>query len=381
MTPAQTFKNTLIILLTLASAFVLLNGARILLVLFIAIIVASALRPLVDSMSRRRIPNGLSILAVYLLVGTVVLLLALVVLPPVANQVMFYFEDEGRLAYRIIQAQRWFEGVISDVTANDSVSLVPADDIREAVSNFNRQIQRAIPSVVDNLGATLGDFILIFVIGAYWLTSHARATEFAMQLSPPGNRERTRNIIDEIEAALGGYVRGVFIVATVSGVLNFIPLMLLNVPNAITIAFGIGLTTTIPMIGGLLGVVLALLLTLVAAPQYLLTVFVVAFVVQQLESYFFSPRIMSTRVDMEPLLVILYTTMGFVIFGVVGALIAVPVMKTIHILLTHLVIAPYQETNQPYELEEGLPVFRTDVIQSVARPDAPDKGEIITPST
>ncbi|NJL94050.1 MAG: AI-2E family transporter [Anaerolineae bacterium] len=142
--------------------------------------------------------------------------------------------------------------------------------------------------------------------------------------------------------------------------LNFLAMAVLGVPNAAILAFIIGLTTTIPMIGGVLGGVLAVLITLMAAPEHTLAVALIAFLVQQFEGNILAPRVMSQRVGLEPLLVIVYTAVGFVMFGVVGALIAVPIMKTVHILLVHLVIEPYTDSLRSVRTEEGLPVIREE---------------------
>jgi predicted PurR-regulated permease PerM len=217
-----------------------------------------------------------------------------------------------------------------------------------------------MPSLLDDLGTTLGDAILIFVMGVYWLTSHERATGFIMQLSPPRYRATVGQAVDEIESTLGGYVRGVTLISVIVGLLNFSAMQLLGVPNAITLAFISAITTTIPMIGGLIGVVLALLLTLVIAPEYVIVVIVIAFVIQQIEAYILGPRIMSNSVGLDPLLVIVYTAIGFVMFGVVGALIAVPIMGAIHILVTHFVIKPYQDSIRQFQMEQGVPILTVD---------------------
>lgn len=101
---------------------------------------------------------------------------------------------------------------------------------------------------------------------------------------------------------------------------------------------------------------------MVAAPQYVIGVVGIAFIIQQIEAYYLAPRIMAEQANLDPLLVIVYTAIGFVIFGIVGALVAVPVMSAVHILLLHLVIEPYaQSLRQVHNIrEEGLPVMKAE---------------------
>lgn len=367
MTTGQVFRGTLIILLTLIAAYMVIMSIHIIIVLFIAIIIASAVRPAITGLTRRHVPPALAIVSVYLTIAVVIVTLLVAVFPPVVNQVAQYLDNEGRLAYRIITAQRWVEATISDVTQNE-VSLVAPEEIRSAVTSFVGQIRRAMPSMLDDIGTTLGDAILIFVMGAYWLTSHERATSFISQISPPRYRTTVGLAVEEIESTLGGYVRGMALISLIVGLLNFVAMQLLGVPNAVTLAFIIAITTTIPMIGGLIGVVLALLLTLVVAPQYVIVVIVIAFIVQQIEAYVLGPRIMSNSVGLDPLLVIVYTAIGFVMFGIVGALIAVPIMGAIHILVTRFIITPYQESIRQFQMEQGLPVLTVDTASAIRAP-------------
>src|SRR5258708_9446750 len=90
MTAQQTFRNTLIVLATLAGAYVLYTSARILIVLLVAIIVAAAARPAVLVLKNRRLSEGSSILVVYLLIALALFVLAAAVLPPTAQQISRY---------------------------------------------------------------------------------------------------------------------------------------------------------------------------------------------------------------------------------------------------------------------------------------------------
>ncbi len=343
MTPQQVFKSTLIILLMLVCAYVLVISARILIVLIVAIIVASAVRPLVTGLSHWHIPHGASIALVYLALAGCLVILTVAIIPPIVNQVAQYMENDSRLAFQIIQAQRWVEEKISNVTKDD-VSLVAPDEIRKAVSDSVSRLRRVIPSMLDDLGGTLGDAVLIFVMGAYWLTSHEKATDFLTQLVSPRQQTKTQRMVNEIESMMGGYVRGIIVIASLVGILNFVPMQLLGVPNALSLSFIIAIMTTIPMIGGLIGGLVATFLTIISAPvQFVPAVFLIFIIVQQIENYFLTPRMMANRARLDSLLVIVYTAIGFVMFGIVGALIAVPIMGAVHILLERLVIEPRLE--------------------------------------
>lgn len=365
MTGTQIFRGVLIILLTLVGAYILLLSIRVILVLLIAVIIASAVRPVVKGLTRSGVPESVAIVLVYVLLAFGITGVALAVFPPIVNQFAKYIEDDSELSSHVIRAQTRLENGLEDIT-NEEVNLMEPEDIQAHVHDFVTEARDLTPSLLDDIGTTLGEAILIFVMGVYWLTSHEKALNFLTQLSPLRHREKVLNIVSEIETTMGAYVRGVVIVSSTVGILNFIVLFLLGVPGALNLAAIIAVTTTIPMIGGFLGGVMAIFMVLVTAPDYLLVVVITFLVIQQIENYVLTPRIISSQVQLDPLLVIVYTAIGFVMFGIVGALIAVPVMGTVHILLTHTIIEPHKKNIRVFETQDGLPVVRVDE-QEVAR--------------
>jgi predicted PurR-regulated permease PerM len=101
-------------------------------------------------------------------------------------------------------------------------------------------------------------------------------------------------------------------------------------------------------------------MTLLSAPDYVPLVLITFLTIQQIENYILSPRIISTHVQLDSLLVIVYTAIGFVMFGIVGALIAVPIMGTVHILLTHIVIEPHKRKIQTFQTQNGIPIVQSN---------------------
>jgi predicted PurR-regulated permease PerM len=212
--------------------------------------------------------------------------------------------------------------------------------------------------VLNNAGGIAGDVILIFVIGVYWLTSREKAIEFAQRLSPSTYKGMVDDVINEIESTMGNFVRGVVTVGSLVGLLNFIPDFLLGVPNALLVAMIVGITTVVPMVGGLIGGITVVTLTLLISPYHALIVLAVFLIVQQIENNVLAPRILSGKVGLDPLLVIVYTSIGLVMGGVLGAVLAVPVMATIHVMLKHFVLQPYQEEVNDFSTEGGIPLIK-----------------------
>lgn len=356
MSSQQVFRNTVIILATLALAYVLVLSVRIFVVVLIAILIASALRPPIVRLMRWRVPQGLAILLVYsLLLGLIVTLLV-GVLPPVFSQISRYIENDWQLSSRIIAAQNWFlDFANNNMGAN--VRPVDPEEIQLSVSRLVDEFTLSVPRLMAELGGVVGEGILAFVIGVYWLTSRDSAVNFVLQLFPIRHREDVKATILEIETSLGNYVRGVVLVASFVGIANFTILALLRVPNAATLGFIIGVTTMLPVIGGFLGGGLATILALLVNPLHAVITFATFVGVQQIETHVLTPRVMSRSVGIDPILVIVAVFVGFALGGVIGAVLAVPIVGIVYIVFRRWVIEPRKASVTPYTIEDGLIVL------------------------
>jgi predicted PurR-regulated permease PerM len=359
MTVQQTFRNTITVILTILAAYILFLSARILIVLLIAIIVASAIRPAVLRLRRWHFPEGIAIITVYVLIALVLFLLGVVVLPPAVNQFMSYINNEQGLASRIIVAQNWFEQQIETLTGSQ-ITLFDPDSIRRTVSDTVDKVVAAMPAAAGEASGLIGDFILMVVMGVYWLTSRDQGVEYLQVLFPLGRRSQVAEIIEEIETSLGAYVRGVVLVATFVGVANTVILALLGVPNAVTLGFIVGVTTALPIVGGYIGAITATLLALLSSPIHGLFAILSFIGVQQIETHYLTPRVMSRSVGLNPILVIVVLFIGFAVGGVVGGLISVPISGIISILLRHTVVEPRKQDAAPQMREGGVLLVSKD---------------------
>lgn len=398
MTGMQIFRATLIVMGTIGLALLFGATIQIWLVLWIAILIASALRPAIVRLMRWGLPQGAAIPLVYGVVLISAFVLVMLVLPPVINQFTRYLENEGLLTNKIVIAQNWFTERLNDITGGNFVSATDVravrltedgepelrttaaeDDIvvgsngvqiigftkpriEEAIGNLIDQFEGTAPGLVGNVGGFIGDLVLVLVMGIYWITSRARAEEFLIDLLPIGRQAQGRAIMDEIEIGLGGYVRGIALVSIIVGMLSFVAMLVVNalplnvnIPNAATLAFFYGLSTAVPIIGGLIGIVIATgLAFLTATPAAGFAVFAITFLLQQVENYYISPRIMASSSSFDEILVIVFIAAGFTLDGIRGGLIAIPVAATAAILLKHLLIIPRKDKVIPNRVDGGI---------------------------
>lgn len=382
MSTGQTFRNTLVVLLTLVAAYVVYMSMPILVVLLIAIIVASAVRPLVLWLQKRGFSQGLSIVTVYALLAITIFTLLVLVLPPAADRLAFYLENENGLAARLINVQEWLQRNIQERFGIE-VGQIDPEAIRTTVVQQTANLREQMPVLAGQFGGLIGNFVLVFIMGVYWLTSRDQAVEFVTHLFPIGRRAMVIEIIREIETSLGNYVRGVVSVGLFVGFANAAIIGLFGVPAAVTIGFIIGAATMLPIVGGFIGAGLAILTTLITSsnPLHALITFGSFVAVQQVETHYLTPRVMGQSVGLNPILIITFLFVGFALGGVIGGLIAVPIAGTIMILLRYLIIQPQMDGAEPVHINGGILISRGTSLEpeSPANNNVQEKPQILTP--
>jgi len=357
MNSRQIFTATLTVLAGLATGYIVLMSLKILVTLLIAIIVASAVRPLIARLIKLRMPASLATLTIYTGVILSALIVSFAVLPPLVNQFADYLGSDWRLANRIIVVKNWTENSLTQLTGHDVV-LTGTEEIRNATTQVLDSLRTAVPEMLDDVGNGFLEVVLVIVMGIYWLTARDKSIVFVTRLVASKYRERARAALLEIEESIGAYMRGIVFVALFVGVANFVVLFLLRVPNAAALGFIIGIATIMPVVGSGVGGALATLFALLGSPLHGLAVFGTFAVIQQIEIHYLTPRSISRSIGVDPLLVMVAVFVGFAMYGVVGAIISMPILSTINVLMRDFVIAPRQESVASYAIEQGIPMFK-----------------------
>ena len=306
------------------------------------------------------------------------MLLALVI-PPVITQLNLYLQNDERLAARVIAAMNWLQRTIFNLTGTE-VTLAEPEAVRTAITGLVRDVNRTLPDLIGSIGSIAGSVILAVVMGLYWLSSYQKAIGFLTSLFRLRDRENVEDIILRIESMMGTYVRGLVMVATIVGVLNFVILTVLGVPNAVTLAFIIGATTLLPVIGGFIGGGLATFLALLTSPVNGLITFASFVAVQQVETHVLTPRTMSRSIGADPLLVIIGVFVGFTLYGVAGAILSIPILGTIYLLVKFLIIDPRIASVQSYKMEGNAVLLDGEVMEPTPTVPEPTGTATTTPS-
>ncbi|HSJ58197.1 MAG TPA: AI-2E family transporter [Anaerolineae bacterium] len=359
MNPRQAFPITVVVLATLALAYLLIQVGEIVLVLFIAIVFASALRPLVNALTDRGLPRGLVILAFYLIILVALLALVLVSIPPLVSLVLDFFEGDT-LRTELERFTRWLA-----FFGWDNFRIIPPvfalpDTVMQLLDRAESTVEREALPAVQGAGLVLGYFVLVFVMGFYWLTAREQLLDLLLRLSPLRHRAKVEEVWTDVETTLGSYLRGQVILMASVGLASFIGLTIFGVPYAAALAVVAGLTEIIPIVGPFLGAIPAIILALTISGPTALLVAVWYIAVQQLEAHILVPRVMGRATGLSPLLVIVALLAGGMLNGVIGALIALPLAGAVQVIVRHLIIDPTVQKRAPQREEGGVLLADTE---------------------
>lgn len=337
-------------------------AGRAVLIIFIALLTASGLQPVVDwARARSPLGRGGTVLVVYVAFFIGVVVLGLLVVPGAINQ----FNDLGvRLAPVLADARAWAQGIEPRALAASLTALIDA---------FARTIAparagAAQPEQLVAVGMTLADLLItlvsILALVFFWLTERARLQRFVLALVPAERRGGAREAWNEIELRLGSWVRGQLILMGSVGVMTTVAYFLIGLEGALLLGLIAALTEAIPLIGPALGAVPALIVA--ATTGQIETVVLVGLVyvaIHVVEGNVLVPVVMRNAIGIPPFVVLASVLAGAQIGGLVGALVAVPAAASLLVIIERL-----------QARDERVPLERETVDADALTPD-PTAGE------
>lgn len=338
------------------------HATHVLLIVFLALLLASGLEPVVDRVrTRTRLGRGGTLLLVYAIFFALTLALALLVLPGAANQ----FNDLGfRLAPLLNDARAWVQTVQPRALAASLTGLI--NSIQAFVTPA--ATDEPDPGVIIDVGLTVAELAVflgaLLALVFFWLTERARLQRFALALLPTDRRGRARDAWNQIELRLGSWVRAQLILMGSIGVMTTIAYLVIGLEGALLLGVIAGLAEAIPIVGPIVGAIPALIVAAMTGRiEIVLLVALVYIAIQVFESNVLVPIVMRNTIGVPPFIVIASILAGGAIGGIMGALVAVPAAAALLVIVERL---------QARELT--VPLDRQTVEAEATEPD-PTAGE------
>jgi predicted PurR-regulated permease PerM len=289
----------------------------IIVLVLIALILASAMDPLVNYFHARKVPRVISVFMVYVVVIGIAVFVIGLMIPPVIQQT------------KILEANLpQYSNALSSQIGGYSVQ----DFLSNLFSGFNNG-----NSVVQNtFGVFNGalDAIAVLVISFYLVAEEKGMKTFVSSLIPAHHHEFTLGLITKIQHKMGMWVLGQIIVSFGIFIFTYVGLLILHVQYALVLALLSGLFEVVPYIGPFLSAIPAMFIGFIQAPSLAIWVAILYLLVHEVEGYVLVPKIMEKTVGTSPLLVLLSLLIGYQLYGILGLLISVPLATALTVVVT-----------------------------------------------
>lgn len=299
---------------------------QIILMVFLAFILAAAIEPLLRFMQRYKIPNALSLAITYIIALGVIGLMGFIVFPPLIDQVNAFVRNLPDLTSRAVS-----------VIAGNGVNEQEIQQYMQRLTDFLfGRVDEISSSVVQvGLGVISGvvSVITIVVVSFYMVAEKSRLYDGLALLMPKTEYSRVQQVIQKVELKLGSWLRGQLALGLFIGVLTWIGLTVLQIPYALPLAIIAAVFELIPLVGPIIAAIPAIIIGLTISPTMALGVTLWYLIIQQLESNLIVPKVMERAVGLNPLFIIIALLAGGSLMGIMGALIAVPVAVVVSAVL------------------------------------------------
>lgn len=316
----------------------------VLALVFVAIILATALAPLVDWLEHNRIPRPLAVLIIYAVMLFVFSITLVLLLPPLAQELVGLAQSLPSYYGKAVSSLSGVGGG----AFHDEASAT----IQRTIQQLGVQLASSTTSILSALADIFGgmmQFVIALVMTYYLAVNQQGMKRLARSLVPERHQAYATELINRIQTKLGGWLRGQLLLMLIIGVLDYLGLVLLGMDYALVLGLWAGLTELVPYVGPVLGAIPGVFLAFTMSPVKALWVLGLYVLVQQLENQIIVPVVMRKSVGLNPIVSIVAVIVGARLGGVLGAIMAIPVATAAAVALSDF----FASRNQPASVGLG----------------------------
>jgi predicted PurR-regulated permease PerM len=301
----------------------------IIVLLFVALFLAALMHPAAKTLARFKIPKGLTVLGIYLLIIGTAALIVVLLLPSFLEQTSNLLDSFG---------VSW--QTLGDIKASIK-QLTPNLNLTENINQLltSGQLTKAAGGLFSTVTFVFGGIVglvLALVMAYYAVAEEQEAHNVFQNLVPDKYQEVSAVILKRVEEKIGRWLVGQLALGFIIGVFYYVGLSLIGVKSALVLAVFGGFMEFIPYIGPILVGIPIIIIALSQSPLTAALALVIQIAIQQLENHVIVPKVMQKAVGLNPLVSIVALLVGAKLFGIVGMLLAIPVTTSISVVLTEI---------------------------------------------
>ena len=332
--------GTLVLVFVALGFWLLYRFNQVVFILFIAIVMGTVIRPVVTWLYARGLPRIAGVILVYLILLTLLISFVLLLFPMIVEQ--------GTTIATAVPG--YYQSLREWMVNYPNQSIVRLSRFLPATLPGLQPIQQTAQQMLASAGQALGYMslvakaifiaIVILVLAFHWTLDGPRIIQSLLPLISKDRRESISELISAMETKISSYLAGQGVLCLVIGIMALVAYMLIGLPNALVLALVAGVLEAVPMIGPLLGAIPAGVIALSIGPSKLIWVIVATIIIQQIENSLLVPRIMHKAVGINPFVSLLSLFAFGSLFGIAGALMAIPIAAIVQLLLDRFVFHP-----------------------------------------
>lgn len=325
-------------------AWLLVSLKEIVVMLVLGYCIAYVIDPLLEWLERRKISRSYGCILTMVTAVVVILLLVFTAVPTVlrefdklADNLPTYVELAKERGIPLLEKLEAYiphktAGVGETVGSESWMPQVDKDTLRNVLSTVGNTLLQGY-----SLTLTLLNFLLLPFIAFYLAVDLPVFHTWVLQLFSSPSRKRVRSIAMEIDSYVSAFVRGQLTVGFILFILYTFGLWLIGVELWFLLAIISGFGAIIPYMGFLMGIVLSSIMALATFGDFshLAQVIGLFLVVQFLEGWIITPKVVGEKVGLSPLVIIISIFAGGHLFGLLGVFLAVPGAAVLRVLLKH----------------------------------------------
>lgn len=306
--------------------------------LFIGWFIAWMLNPLVKKLTDKGVKKGLSVAITYLILIAVIVLIFVFTIPSLGEQI-------SELVSSIPKITSDIKGWIDDIFVKlSNLSLENLDSIKSSfltkIESFGSNIQKNLPTMAVNIVAALasgiGKILLSLILAFYISFDFEKVTDGFVNMFPKKSRKEIKYLLEKLDESLYSFISGTLWLSLLLFVVSVIGFSIIGLNAAVLVSFICVVTNLIPYIGPYMGAAVAGAIGF--AQSSLIGTLTLAFILvtQTIDGNILQPLVMSKKMNLSPITIILSLLVFEYMFGIIGMVIATPVVALLKIIYVFL---------------------------------------------
>jgi predicted PurR-regulated permease PerM len=309
----------------------LVDARDILVLVGLSLFFAAGLDPVIRAARRLGLPRGIAVAAVFVVIAGVFTAFGFAVVPPLVDQTASFVHK--------------LPGYLTDLQHNRRVADLDhrfhlINRLRDYVESGGlfRNLAGNVLSAGTAVATTVFEGVTVLVLTLYFMAYLDDIKEFAYSMAPRSRRKRATEIGTKITDQIGSYVAGNLALALLAGLVSLLWLWAIGAPFPYALAFVVALLDVVPLVGAALATVIVSVIVLISSTVAGIATVVFLIGYQIVENYVVVPRFLTKMPRINPVATIIGVLAGAKLLGVIGFLLALPLVAVIDLILREIVV-------------------------------------------